>query len=151
MLDAKTACRSAQVFGHGHRGGAPLLTGTAQIITGVAAGFGIGVVTSIMGVAGGELLIPTLVLLFGADIKLAESLSVAISLPTMIVGFAGYSRVQAFVVLQQHLPFVLTMAAGSLIGVAIGGRLLGFVSDAVLLPMLTAILLISSVKVWQHQ
>jgi hypothetical protein len=34
------------------------------------------------------LLIPTLVLLFGAEIKLAGSLSLAISLPTMLVGFA---------------------------------------------------------------
>ena len=35
------------------------------------AGFIIGVVAALLGVAGGELLIPTLVLLFGADIKLA--------------------------------------------------------------------------------
>ena len=33
--------------------------------------------------------------LFGADIKLAGSLSLAVSLPTMIVGFARYSRDQA--------------------------------------------------------
>jgi uncharacterized membrane protein YfcA len=38
------------------------------------------------------LLIPTLVLLFGVDIKLAGSLSLAVSLPTMIVGFTRYSR-----------------------------------------------------------
>jgi hypothetical protein len=37
-----------------------------------------------MGVAGGELLIPTRVLLFGADIKLAGSLSLAVSLPTIV-------------------------------------------------------------------
>lgn len=48
-----------------------------------------------MGVAGGELLIPTRVLLFGVDIKLA------ISLPTMVVGFARYSRDQSFAVLGQ--------------------------------------------------
>lgn len=36
-------------------------------------------------VAGGELLIPTLVLLFGIDIKLAGSLSLSVSLPTMLV------------------------------------------------------------------
>ena len=44
-------------------------------------------VASLLGVAGGELLIPTLVLLFGPDIKLAGSLSLAVSLPTMIVAF----------------------------------------------------------------
>ena len=43
-------------------------------------------------VSGGELLIPTLILLFGVDVKPAGSLSLAVSLPTMIVGFARYSQ-----------------------------------------------------------
>jgi uncharacterized protein len=64
-----------------------MLAGAAQMVAGVVAGFVIGVVAALLGVAGGELLIPTLVLLFGADIKLAGSLSLAVSLPTMIVGF----------------------------------------------------------------
>jgi len=38
------------------------------------------------------LLIPTLVPLFGADIKLAGSLSLTVSLPTMIVDFTRYSQ-----------------------------------------------------------
>jgi uncharacterized protein len=42
--------------------GAPLLGGTAQIAAGVAAGIVIDVVASLLGVAGGELLIPTIVL-----------------------------------------------------------------------------------------
>ena len=67
------------------------VTGVAQRC-GRRAGFGIGVVAALLGVAGGELLIPTLVLLFGADIKLAGSLSLAVSLPTMLVGFTRYSR-----------------------------------------------------------
>ena len=37
----------------------------------------------IMGVAGGELLIPTIVVLYGIDIKIAGSLSLAVSLPTI--------------------------------------------------------------------
>ena len=56
-----------------------------------------------MGVAGGELLIPTLMLLFGADIKLAGSLSLAVSLPTMLVGFARYSRDRSFAVIGKSL------------------------------------------------
>jgi uncharacterized membrane protein YfcA len=44
------------------------------MIAGIIAGFVIGVIASLLGVAGGEFLIPTLVLLFGADIKLAGSL-----------------------------------------------------------------------------
>lgn len=104
-----------------------------------------------MGVAGGELLIPTLILLFGADIKLAGSLSVAISLPTMIVGFVRYSRDGAFEVLRHNRRFVLAMAGGSILGAALGGHLLGIVPSRVLLPALAAILVISSVKVWRHK
>ncbi|HSI01915.1 MAG TPA: sulfite exporter TauE/SafE family protein, partial [Reyranella sp.] len=64
------------LLGHGAQGaGDALFTGWPQIVPGLAAGFAIGVVAALLGVAGGELLIPTLVLLFGADIKLAGSLS----------------------------------------------------------------------------
>lgn len=127
-----------------------LVTGWSQVCAGLAAGFGIGVVAALMGVAGGELLIPTLVLLFGLDLKLAGSLSLAISLPTMLVGFARYSLDDSFAVLSRNRSFVLVMAFGSVIGVAAGGQLLGLVPEGVILPVLVAILLISSVKVWGH-
>ncbi|MCY7399401.1 MAG: sulfite exporter TauE/SafE family protein [Nocardioides sp.] len=70
------------------------ITGPWQVIAGVIAGAGIGVVAALMGVAGGELLIPTIVLLYGIDIKVAGSLSLAVSLPTMLMAFARYSRVR---------------------------------------------------------
>jgi uncharacterized membrane protein YfcA len=140
----------ALLFGHGKQAADGLLTGEARIAAGVGAGFAIGVVASIMGVAGGELLIPTLVLLFGIDIKLAGSLSLAISLPTMLVGFARYSRDNSFGVLGSNRSFVAIMAAGSIIGAFVGGLLLGLVPDYVLLPALAAILLVSAWKVWSH-
>jgi uncharacterized membrane protein YfcA len=137
------------LLGHDVATGA-ILTGAAQAIAGVVAGFAIGVIAALLGVAGGELLIPTLVLLFGADIKLAGSLSLAVSLPTMLVGFARYSRDRSFVVLGENRRFVLVMAAGSIVGSFIGGRLLGFVPSPILLPLLAVILLISAIKVWRH-
>lgn len=118
---------------------------------GILAGVVIGAVSSLLGVAGGELLIPTLVLLFGLDLKLAGSVSLAVSLPTMLVGFARYSQDQAFVVLRRHRSEVVAMAVGSMLGVAIGGRLVNVVPTAVLLPMLAGILLLSSIKVWRHR
>jgi uncharacterized protein len=62
----------AVVLGTGHDTASShaLLAPGLQVITGIAAGFAIGIVASLLGVAGGELLIPTLILLFGADIKL---------------------------------------------------------------------------------
>jgi len=139
------------VLGHDRATSGAVLTGTAQMITGVVSGFVIGIVAALLGVAGGELLIPTLLLLFGADIKLAGSLSLAVSLPTMLVGFARYSRDRSFVVLGENRGFVLVMAIGSIVGSFIGGQLLGIVPTPILLPLLALILVLSAFKVWRHK
>lgn len=127
------------------------LPDAVRLPIGVFAGFLIGVVAALMGVAGGELLIPTIVLLFSAPIAVAGSLSLAVSLPTMVVAFARYSREQAFGVLQANGRFALVMTAGSIAGTVVGGLLLGVVPTAILVPILVALLLLSSVKVWRHQ
>jgi uncharacterized membrane protein YfcA len=91
-----------------------------------------------MGVAWGELL------------KIAGSLALAISLPTMLVAFVRYSRDRSFKVLRANKGFVLAMAAGSIIGTILGGLVFGAVPEGVLIPLLVALLLVSSVKVWRH-
>lgn len=140
------------LFGHDTSAfGRPVIDGSGQIAMGVISGFAIGVVASLMGVAGGELLIPTIILLFGADVKLAGSLSLAVSLPTMVVGFARYSRDQSFAVLGCHKAFLLVMATGSIIGSFIGAQLVGLVPSSLLLPALALILFVSAVKVWGHR
>jgi len=136
-----------------HLGGTtpqPHLTGAAQTIVGVLAGVGIGIVAAIMGVAGGELLIPTIVLLYGIDIKIAGSLSLAVSLPTMLVAFARYSRDNSFSVLAHNKTFLIAMAVGSVLGTIAGGALLGVVPTPILIPILAIILILSARKVWTH-
>lgn len=120
------------------------------LIAGVVAGFVIGVVAAIMGVAGGELLIPTIVLLSGTDIKTAGSLSLAVSLPTMLVAFARYSRDGSFAVLRHRARPAAVLALGSIAGTILGGLLLGVVPDTVLVPALALLLVLSSIKVWRH-
>jgi uncharacterized membrane protein YfcA len=68
----------------------------------------------------------------------------------MLVGFTRYSRDASFAVLGRNRGFVIVMAAGSVVGSFIGGRLLGIVPTPVLLPLLAAILFASAVKVWRH-
>ena len=139
------------LFGHDLAGGtAAAFDGWQLWIAGASAGLVIGIVASLLGVAGGELLIPTLVLLFGIDIKLAGSLSLAVSLPTMLVGFARYSRDRSFDVLSQHKAFLAWIAAGSIFGTFVGALALGFISPVILLPLLALILLISAFKVWRY-
>lgn len=125
-------------------------TGAITIIAGIIAGFFIGVVAALLGVAGGELLIPTIVILFGTDVKLAGSLSLMISLPTMIVGFSRYVNADAFQVLKNERSLFSWMASGSIIGAAIGGLMLGLVSVKILTILLGSILLISAIKMFKH-
>lgn len=123
----------------------------AQWTAGIAAGLLIGVVAAVLGVAGGELLIPTIVLLYGADVKLAGSLSLAVSLPTMIAGFARYSQTNAFAVVKKERGLGTSMAAGSILGAAAGGLMVGIFSPRILLGLLAVVLMLSAVKTFLHQ
>ena len=122
----------------------------AQAVVGVGAGFFIGVVAALLGVAGGELLIPTIVLLWGVDIKLAGSLSLAVSLPTMLVGFMRYREAAAFDVLGRERSLFAVMAIGSVLGALLGGMLLGAFPTDGLVIVLAIILLVSAFKVFKH-
>jgi uncharacterized membrane protein YfcA len=142
------------IFGHnvmegGHS--AIIQDGSIRIIAGVIAGLIIGMVAAVLGVAGGELIIPTLVILFGVDIKLAGSLSLCISLPTMIVAFYRYTKSGAIELFKREKKFLLWMALGSIIGSAIGGRLIGIIPSNILVLVLGGILLISAIKTFKKQ
>lgn len=121
-----------------------------RMLLGVVGGMGIGMLAALLGVAGGELIIPVLVLLYGIDIKLAGSLSLCISLPTMLVAFARYSQSGAFAVLRHERDFLAWMTLGSLSGTALGGLLLGSIPASGLILALGVILLISAYKVFRH-
>ena len=130
---------------------AQILSPWGHAAAGIVAGLVIGLFAAVMGVAGGELLIPTIVLLWGLDLKLAGSLSLLVSLPTMIVGFARYRESAAFAVLRTHRALLLSMAAGSLLGALLGGLLLGVVPTDGLGLLLALILAVSAWKVFRHR
>ncbi|BFV56302.1 hypothetical protein KCMC57_up14060 [Kitasatospora sp. CMC57] len=95
-------------------------------------------------------MIPTIVLLFAVEIKTAGSLSLLVSLPTMLVAFARYSRDGSFAILGANLRFTAVMVGGSIAGAALGGLLLGVFPDRVLIPVLAVILLASALKLARH-
>jgi len=139
------------LLAHDAGSGRGLPEGPVRWTLGLLAGTGIGAVAALLGVAGGELLIPTLVLLFGLEPKLAGSLSLAVSFPTMLVAFSRYSRDRSFSVLRENWRFLGAMASGSVVGSILGGRLLGLVPTSVLLPMLSALLAWSAIRLWRHE
>jgi uncharacterized protein len=78
-------------------------------------------------------------------------MSLAVSPPTMLIGFARYSQDRSFAVLERNRLFALIMAVASIVGAVIAGRLVGLVPSFILLPLLALILPISAVKVWRHR
>ena len=117
----------------------------------VLCGLGIGLVSSLLGVAGGELIIPTLVFLFGADIKIAGTASVLVSLPTVLSGLVRYARGGAFEAREDLRALVLPMGMGSILGALLGGVLVPYVPAGALKLGLGAILIISAVRIYRAE
>jgi uncharacterized protein len=133
-------------------GGAPaLLPGSTivWIVAGVAFGLAIGLVSSLLGVAGGEVIIPTLVFAYGADIKTAGTASLLISLPTVAVGIARYARRRAYAS-RALVETVAPMGLGSVVGAVIGGLLVGSVPDSALKGVLGLVLIASAWHTFRH-
>jgi uncharacterized protein len=124
-----------------------LPTGTAAHLgAGVVIGIGVGLVSSVLGVAGGELLIPALVLIFGADIKTAGSASILISLGVVSVGLWRYWRVDAIPCGRGAQRITAAMGAGSIIGATLGGLAVTYAPVAFLKVLLGCVLLAAAAK-----
>ena len=110
-----------------------------------------GLVSSLLGVAGGELIIPTLLFAFGADVKTAGTASLLISLPTVAVGVVRHARLKAFDERLDLTQTVAPMGVGSVIGAVAGGLLVGFVPAAALKLLLGIVLIVSAVRIFRHR
>ncbi|MGI0484135.1 sulfite exporter TauE/SafE family protein [Pantanalinema rosaneae CENA516] len=122
-----------------------------RVPAGILFGLVIGLVSSLLGVAGGEVIIPTLIFAFGADIKTAGSAALFVSLPTVLVGIFRYAQQGAFPDRQAIEETVVPMGIGSVIGAIVGGLLVGIVPAWLLKIGLGIILNISAIKVFHHQ
>jgi uncharacterized protein len=122
--------------------GAPL-----HFVAGLALGIIIGLVSSILGVAGGELLVPSMMFIFGADIKTAGTASIVISVCVVTSGLWRYWRLGAIETRLGAKRIVSAMSAGSLIGAALGGMAVGFAPVGAIKTVLGLVLLAAAVKV----
>lgn len=117
------------------------------LATGLLLGLLIGAVAALLGVAGGELLVPTFLFLFGAAVHTAGTASVLVSLllvPTALFRYARLGALPAGPVLRE---VVLPMAAGSILGAGLGGLAAGLVPAAALKLLLGLVLIASAAKV----
>lgn len=118
----------------------------ARGLAGIAIGLGVGVVSSVLGVAGGELLIPALLFVFGADIKTAGTASLIISLFIVAAGVWRYHRAGTLPMRGGPQRITVAMIGGSLVGAAIGGLAVAFAPTSFLKGLLGAVLIVAAVK-----
>ena len=120
-----------------------------RVVAAAVFGLGIGLVSSLLGVAGGELIIPTLVFAFGAGIKTAGTASLLISLPTVAVGVFRHRKPGSFAERADLTQTVAPMGVGSVIGAVAGGLFVGVVPAAALKFVLGVILIVSAVRIFR--
>lgn len=100
-------------------------------------GVAVGVVSGLLGLGGGILLIPGLVLLFGFSQAEAQGTSLAVMIPPIGIFAAAVYYQHGFI----RLPVVGFVAAGFMIGAYFGARLLPHVPLSVLRPTFGVLLL----------
>jgi uncharacterized membrane protein YfcA len=125
------------------------ISGAAQSLAAAGAGVGIGAVSTLLGAAGGELIIPTLVLGFGVPIKAAGTMSLLISIPTMLVGLARHRARGVFQEVSDVGRVVLPMAAGTAFGSAVGGLLVLYAPADTVKLLLGCVLVGSALRVFK--
>jgi uncharacterized protein len=127
-------------------GSALLPNSTLETPIAFFAGLLVGAVSSLLGVAGGEFIIPILVFTFGAGIKTAGTASVLISTPLIAAGIARHILEGRFRSKTMLTRLVLPMSAGSIAGAVIGGWAAQWAQEAALKAILAVILATWSLK-----
>ncbi|HXP85542.1 MAG TPA: sulfite exporter TauE/SafE family protein [Bryobacteraceae bacterium] len=122
-----------------------------RVVSGIALGLVIGAISGLLGVAGGEIIIPTLLLGFGAPIKAAGSLSQMVSIPTVLTGFVRHYRAGSLHDRALVTRLILPMGLGAIAGGIGGGLLASLAPSSLLKALLGVILIVSSIKVFAKQ
>jgi uncharacterized protein len=117
-----------------------------RALAGLLVGLGVGVVSSMLGVAGGELLIPALMFLFGAEIRVAGSASLLISLAIVATGVWRYRQAGALPMTGGPRRIAISMTAGSLIGAVLGAMAVAVAPAIFLKIVLGAVLIFAAIK-----
>ena len=148
LLLATAALLAAEAFLHGTAWTALAPNSALRVPLAILAGLLVGAISSLLGVAGGEFIIPILILIFGADIRTAGTASVLISIPIVLTGVARHALTGHYRSPSMFQNLILPMVLGSLVGAVIGGYLAALAPTDALRVLLAAILALSAVKLW---
>jgi len=109
----------------------------------ILLGFGIGVLAGVMGIGGGILLVPIMVIGFGYAQHVAQGTSLAAIVPTAIVG--AYAHDRAHNVDRTAAAWV---SAGGLAGALIGALVAVRLPRELLARLFGALLIYSAYRIW---
>jgi len=90
-------------------------------------GLGAGILSGLLGVGGGTIIIPALVLILGISQHVAQGIALAVIIPTAAVGAYSYKKRKLI-----DMSIGLPLAFGSVFGVVFGAIGASYVSDNIL-------------------
>jgi len=124
--------------------------GAEQAALALLTGFGIGVVSGLVGVAGGEYRIPALILIFGLPPIVAGTISALVALPQQLAAFWKHRALGHATPNASRLGAIMGVAGVG--GVAVGVALLGRTGDAVVTAILAVVMLLAAARIlWDSQ
>jgi hypothetical protein len=113
----------------------------------LSIGVGVGVLTGLVGVGGGFLIVPALVVLGGLSMTHAVGTSLLVIAMNTAAAYAGHHGAQAVL-----WDFVLLFGAIVAVGIVVGGRVIRRVNQTVLKRAFSVlILVIALLLIWQNQ
>jgi uncharacterized membrane protein YfcA len=151
LLLVIAALLAGETLLHGGARSALARDSALRLPTAIVAGLLVGAISSLLGVAGGEFIIPILIFVFGAGIKTAGTASVLISIPVVLTGAARHWMTGHYRSLSMFQNLILPMTLGSFVGAVIGGYLASWAPTDALRIVLAAVLAISAFKLWNKR
>lgn len=127
------------------RGGAALMSGLQAVLVALGLGFGLGLISGLLGLAAGEYRIPALILLFGVPPIVAGTVSSLSSIPQQLVGFLKHRRLKHVGPTTFRIGAI--MGAASVLGVALGVSLLGRTTDVFVARVLGAAMIAAASRI----
>ena len=113
----------------------------AMTVLPVILGFFAGILTGIMGIGGGVVLVPMMVLLLGVQQHLAQGISMMVIIPTVLVAIFKLRNSRLF-----QFRMALLLAAGSMLGSLVSSNLVQQIDGAILKRIFGILVIYSSYK-----
>ena len=107
----------------------------------VVLGFGAGILTGIMGVGGGVVMVPMMVLLLGVSQHLAQGISMLVIIPTVMVAILKLRNSNLF-----EYRTALLLAAGSIVGSLLSSNMVQLIDGLILKRIFGVLVVYSSIR-----